>query len=372
MATISPYAFVQELDNDGTPLSGGKIYTYDAGTSTPKATFTDSDENTQNTNPIILDANGRAEIWLDTGNYKFVLRDENDVLIKEVDNIAGQSTGGVVSYFLSTNTSITELYDRANIYVTGATTLTLLPAADATDGFEFWVYNEGVDVVTIDPDGAETINNTAAFTLNAGEWAKISCDGNEWYAFAFLISTDELIKVSADDTTSGFLSDKLTVGDTLSLTENNGGGNETLVLDTRVASETQAREGTATTKLMHAKNVADAIDEQVPLTNFDEDDGYAYAENTAVAIPHNLGAIPKLFDVVLKCVTAEKGYSVGDELKVFATEPNTGSSRPITIVAVASNVTVITRTAIQIPTKTGGSTTTITLANWEFAARVWG
>lgn len=201
MATLSPYAFVQELDNDGNPLAGGKIETYEAGTTTPKATYTDSDETTQNANPIILDANGRAEIWLGTGNYKFVLRDSNDVLIKEVDNITGQSTGGIVSYNISSNTSITEIYDRANIYVTGTTTLSLLPVADATDGFEFWVYNEGSDTVTIDPDGSETINNASTLELSQDQWAKVACDGDEWYAFAIQEKITNLPSgtVAADD-----------------------------------------------------------------------------------------------------------------------------------------------------------------------------
>ena len=40
--------------------------------------------------------------------------------------------------------------------------------------------------------------------------------------------TDELAKVSANDTTAGYLNGKLVAGSGISLTENNNGGNETL------------------------------------------------------------------------------------------------------------------------------------------------
>lgn len=204
MATLCPYTFNQWLDNNGDPLAGGKIDTLEAGTSTPKATYTDSTEDTANANPVVLDSNGRADIWLGTGNYKLVIKDSDDVVIDTVDNVAGQSTGGIVTYDIATNTSITEAYDRAVIYCTASPTLSLLPVADATDGFEFWVKNEGSGTVTIDPDASETIDDTATFTLAANEWARVVCDGDEWHTFErkFTFSEDVVFqgKVSfADD-----------------------------------------------------------------------------------------------------------------------------------------------------------------------------
>ena len=82
----------QFFDNNGTPLAGGKVHTYSAGTSTPAVTYTDSTGNTANANPIILDSAGRVpqEIWLENGaNYKFILQDANDVLIGTYDDING-------------------------------------------------------------------------------------------------------------------------------------------------------------------------------------------------------------------------------------------------------------------------------------------
>ena len=93
---LSPYGGVgaQFLDNSGNVLTGGKIFTYQAGTTTPQPTYTTAAGNIPHSNPIILDAAGRVpsggEIWLTDGlSYKFILRDTNDVLIATYDNISG-------------------------------------------------------------------------------------------------------------------------------------------------------------------------------------------------------------------------------------------------------------------------------------------
>lgn len=79
----------QAFDGTGTPLAGGKLYTYTAGTLTDKDTFNAKNGST-NTNPIILDARGEADVWLEAGSYKFVLKDSDDNTIWTVDNIDSQ------------------------------------------------------------------------------------------------------------------------------------------------------------------------------------------------------------------------------------------------------------------------------------------
>ena len=92
---LSPVGGVaaQFFDNNGVPLSGGFLYTYAAGTSTPQATYTSSTGGTAQANPIVLDSSGRVpsgEIWLTDGlQYKFVLQNANAVLIGTYDNIIG-------------------------------------------------------------------------------------------------------------------------------------------------------------------------------------------------------------------------------------------------------------------------------------------
>ena len=82
----------QFFTTTGIPLAGGKIYTYQAGSSTPLATYTDNTGSVANANPIVLGTDGRpsTEIWLTYGyNYKFILKDANDVPIQTYDNLYG-------------------------------------------------------------------------------------------------------------------------------------------------------------------------------------------------------------------------------------------------------------------------------------------
>lgn len=89
MAILSPPPKAQFLDANGAPLAGGKVYTYQAGTTTPLATYTTAGGTTPNANPVILDARGEADIWYAPGvSYKVVLRTSADALIWTVDNIA--------------------------------------------------------------------------------------------------------------------------------------------------------------------------------------------------------------------------------------------------------------------------------------------
>ena len=86
-ATVCPPPKFVGLDNSGNPLSSGKLYSYLAGTSTPAATYSDSDLTTPNANPTILDAGGRASVYLSATSYKFVLKSSADATIYTQDNV---------------------------------------------------------------------------------------------------------------------------------------------------------------------------------------------------------------------------------------------------------------------------------------------
>jgi hypothetical protein len=126
----------QFFDNNGTILSGGKLYTYSAGTTSPLATYTSSTAVTLNPNPIILDSAGRvpAEVWVNSSSIaKFVLKDSTDVLIGTWDNIPSlvsslnlTGTNNGVVYFNSVGTfsSGSNLtFDGTNLGVAGAATV---------------------------------------------------------------------------------------------------------------------------------------------------------------------------------------------------------------------------------------------------------
>jgi hypothetical protein len=104
---LSPVGGVaaQFFTNTGAVLTGGKLFTYLAGTTTPETTYTTSAGNVARTNPVVLDAAGRVpgsgEIWITVGvTYKFVLKDSNDVLIGTYDNVTSSvnTDASLVSY----------------------------------------------------------------------------------------------------------------------------------------------------------------------------------------------------------------------------------------------------------------------------------
>lgn len=87
-AQLAPNPVFQAFAPNGGFLVGGKLFTYVAGTSTPQATYVDSTQTTQNTNPIILNALGQATVWLNpTLAYKFVLQDSAGNVQWSADNI---------------------------------------------------------------------------------------------------------------------------------------------------------------------------------------------------------------------------------------------------------------------------------------------
>lgn len=93
MATISPTPKLQFLDANGNPLSYGFLYTYSAGTTSPLATYTTAAQTTANTNPIVLDSRGQADVWLLAGSaYKFLLQNSSGVLQYTVDQITAAGT----------------------------------------------------------------------------------------------------------------------------------------------------------------------------------------------------------------------------------------------------------------------------------------
>jgi hypothetical protein len=152
MATtsLSPTPKLQFFDLNGAPLSGGLLYTYAAGTTTPLATYTDSTGNIANTNPIVLDSRGEANVWLEGAIYKFALYTSVGVLIWTVDNINGSTfasnaTGdGTTTAFSVVNgftaIYINGVYQNRNTYTVTTGTVTFSEAPPYTSIIEV-VYN---------------------------------------------------------------------------------------------------------------------------------------------------------------------------------------------------------------------------------------
>jgi hypothetical protein len=155
---LSPVGGVaaQFFTNTGAVLTGGKLYTYAAGTTTPLTSYTTSAGNVARTNPVVLDAAGRVpsggEIWILPVSYKFVLKDANDVLIATYDNIFGvgafvvinyTGNGSTVAYAVSGNVVavyINGVYQNRNTYSVSSGTLTFTQAPPLTSLIEI-LYN---------------------------------------------------------------------------------------------------------------------------------------------------------------------------------------------------------------------------------------
>ena len=155
---LSPVGGVaaQFFTNTGSVLTGGKLYTYAAGTTTPLTSYTTNSGNIARTNPIVLDAAGRVpdggEIWITSASYKFVLKDSNDVVIATYDNISGFGTtsatnytgnGTTVAYAVTggvLSVYINGVYQNKNTYSVSGTTLTFSEAPPFTSLIEI-LYN---------------------------------------------------------------------------------------------------------------------------------------------------------------------------------------------------------------------------------------
>jgi len=97
-ASILPPAVTSFFDNNGNPLSKGKVFFYAPGTTANKTTWQDAAETIPNLNPVQLDANGRA-IILGSGSYRQQVFDSNSNLIWDQVTASGGSGGGSTSTY---------------------------------------------------------------------------------------------------------------------------------------------------------------------------------------------------------------------------------------------------------------------------------
>lgn len=121
MATLATNVSFQCFGLDGKPLAGGKVYTYSAGTTTSKATYTTMAGTVANPNPVILDQNGKAKIFLGDGSYRLQIKDSNDALIDDIDQISRYVTQSEFATFQQTVndgvTQLTEVREQVDVFV---------------------------------------------------------------------------------------------------------------------------------------------------------------------------------------------------------------------------------------------------------------
>lgn len=190
------------LDSNGDPLSGAKLFIYEAGTTTKLTTYSDSALSVANANPLVADSAGRfGDVYGNADDYKFVLTTSGDTdpptsPIKTFDNYTisaassfsgGINASGYTEHLTNaqTGTSYTILTgDRAKrvTFSNSNAVAVTLPQANSTtfaDGWYFVAINKGAGLVTVTPT-TSTIGGLSAITLTRGQSARIYSDGTNY------------------------------------------------------------------------------------------------------------------------------------------------------------------------------------------------
>lgn len=140
-ATLLPNGKQTFLDANGAPLAGGFVYFYIPGTSTPKTTWQDPGQTIPNSDPVVLDAGGRAIIY-GAGAYQQLVQDSLGNLIwnqltsdtsASGSSFGGTSTGSANSQLVAAG-SFTSSDGQAITFIAGFTNtgaMTVTPSGGA-------------------------------------------------------------------------------------------------------------------------------------------------------------------------------------------------------------------------------------------------
>ena len=181
------------LQSDGSANAGGKVYTCDAGTvcgpstSDPKTTWSDSGKVSASLNPVILDSNGKANIYAD-GLYKFQIYTSGDVLVETIDNVYYVVISTSVQVQATLTPSSQTIATTVDTYYCNAqsgavtTDFTGVSAVGNTGKrFTFKKTDSTVNSCTIDVLSSQTIDgSTTAVLSNQYDDITIESDGTNW------------------------------------------------------------------------------------------------------------------------------------------------------------------------------------------------
>lgn len=191
----------QFFDDNGTPLSGGFLHTYAAGTTTPQDTYTTSAGNVAHANPVTLDSAGRVpsggEIWLTDGDlYKFVLKTSTGALLATWDNVSGSGDAAFSDYTPAAGSllapgpvSVKSALDSLSDSATGATNVGFLNnGAGSVDRTVAAKLSEVCSVLDFGADSTGVSNSTDAFLA-----AVAACDSIHVPSGTYKISSTVVI-----------------------------------------------------------------------------------------------------------------------------------------------------------------------------------
>ena len=154
------------LDTDGDPIAGAKLEFFESGTSTPLDTYTEETLTTANANPVIADSAGRfPDIFMQSKNYKVVLKDASDVTIDTWDPVGPPS---VADFFQDIEGGL-QATGSSNAYVVASNQGLGSLAAGTRITFIANHENTGAATLNVDSTGAKTIKKNHDVDLAAGD-----------------------------------------------------------------------------------------------------------------------------------------------------------------------------------------------------------
>lgn len=208
----------QWIDANGNPRSGYKLFTYEAGTSSKKTTYTDDTGAVPHANPIILDSSGMcpAGVFGTSGAYKLVLAlpTDSDPPVSPVwtrdgiaginDVAAGAPEEWVISLLTPTYigaTSFSVLGDQTAIFQVGRRARATLSGGTRYGFITSSVFSVGVTTVTMQID-----SGTLDATLSAVAYAVLSATNpsvpDVWYVG---VPAGTIIDFAGTATPTGYL-----------------------------------------------------------------------------------------------------------------------------------------------------------------------
>ncbi len=187
------------VDSLGSPISGAKLYIYEAGTSTPIDTYTTTalTGGTENPNPVVSGATGLfPDMFCAADDYKVIFKDASDNTLDTWDDInissaasfsSGINAAGYSEHLINAQTGTTYTYltgDRAKkvTHTNIASIAATLPQANGTTfaaGWYITVINQGAGLLTVTPT-TSTIGGESTLVLTRGQSAEIISDGTNY------------------------------------------------------------------------------------------------------------------------------------------------------------------------------------------------
>lgn len=214
---LAPYVRIRELDANGNPLAGGKLYTYRSGTSTPKQTYSDGD-GTANANPVVLDSEGSADVWIDDDEpYRFRLETSTGALRWQRDGITNASGSVLRSVaniaalkLISGSSTLTTIVDVAGYYAVGdggggkyrwdSTSTatdnggTVIKATSVTTGRWKLMHDNSVNVLQFGAKADGTNDSTYINNAAASGVARIVISSTHYLTSAITVPSDTTIE----------------------------------------------------------------------------------------------------------------------------------------------------------------------------------